>query len=65
GVAFNDYGDLGKEIIDGIPEPTWVFSTGVSARVNVLGAIIVEPYFAWPLLKGAKGKFGVFLVPGW
>ena len=65
GVAFNEYRDLAKEEVDGVPEPKLVFTTGFSARVNVLGAIIVEPYFAWPLLKGAKGRFGVFLVPGW
>ena len=65
GVAFNDYNDLGGEVVDGIPEPKLVFSTGFSARINVFGAIIIEPYYAWPLLKGAKGRFGVFLVPGW
>ncbi len=65
GVAFNDYRDLGGEIVDGIPEPKFVFSTGFSARVNLFGAIIVEPYYAWPLVKGAEGRFGVFLVPGW
>ena len=65
GVAFNDYRDLGGEIVDGIPEPKFVFSTGFSARVNLFGAIIIEPYYAWPLVKGAEGRFGVFLVPGW
>lgn len=65
GVAFHEYSDLGGEVVDGIPEPKLVFSTGFSARINVFGAIIIEPYYAWPLLKGAKGRFGVFLVPGW
>ncbi len=66
GVAFYDYKDLGKKDVDGSnPETKFVFSTGFSARVNVFGAIIVEPFFAWPLLKDAQGKFGVFLVPGW
>ncbi len=65
GVAFNDYKDLGGEVVDGIPEPKLVFSTGFSARINLFGAIIVEPYYAWPLLKGSKGRFGVFLLPGW
>ena len=66
GVAFYDYKDLGKKYADtDIPITKFVFSTGVSARVNVFGAIIVEPFYAWPLLKGAQGKFGVFLVPGW
>lgn len=68
GVAFNEYNELknlGGINDPGASQPKLVFSTGVSARVNVFGAIIVEPYFAWPLLKGAKGKFGIFLVPGW
>ena len=65
GVAFNDYRDLGGEVVDGVPEPKLVFSTGFSARINVFGAIIIEPYYAWPLIEGAKGRFGVFLVPGW
>lgn len=65
GVAFHDYRDLGGEVDPEIPEPKLVFSTGFSARINLFGAIIVEPYFAWPLLEGSKGKFGVFLVPGW
>jgi outer membrane protein assembly factor BamA len=65
GVAFNEYGDLGSDFEDGVPEPKLLFSTGFSARINIFGAIIVEPYYAWPLIKGAKGRFGVFLVPGW
>lgn len=66
GVAFNDYKDLGKSDPDGAGvKPKLVFSTGVSARINVFGALIVEPFFAWPLLKDTKGKFGVFLIPGW
>ncbi|MEP6794352.1 MAG: hypothetical protein ABJB16_08505 [Saprospiraceae bacterium] len=66
GVAFNDYKDLGKSGPEGgNVKPKLVFSTGFSARVNVFGALIVEPFFAWPLLKNTNGKFGVFLVPGW
>ncbi len=66
GVAFNDYKDLGKKNPEGgNVKPKLVFSTGFSARVNVFGALIVEPFFAWPLLKNTQGKFGVFLVPGW
>ncbi len=65
GVAFNDYKDLGKKDSEGKNVTKLVFSTGFSARVNVFGALIVEPFFAWPLLKNTPGKFGVFLVPGW
>ena len=65
GIAFNDYREINGSDSEGINKRPFVLSTGFSARVNVFGAIIVEPYFAWPLLKGAKGRFGVFLVPGW
>lgn len=65
GIAFNEYSDLKKGDDPFILDPKLVFSTGVSARVNLFGALIIEPYFAWPLLKESKGKLGVFLVPGW
>jgi hypothetical protein len=65
GIAFNEYSDLKKGDDPVILDPKLVFSTGVSARINLFGAMIIEPYFAWPLLKDSKGKFGVFLVPGW
>ncbi len=45
-----------------------IMSTGVSMRVNVFGALVVEPYFALPL-SVAKDKrawtFGLNFVPGW
>ena len=43
----------------------FVMTTGVNLRVNLFGAIIIEPYYALPLLKGAKPAFGINLVPGW
>ena len=64
GVAFNDYRDLGKRL-DPAFEPKLVFSTGLSARINLFGAMVIEPYYAFPLLPNSSGKFGVFLVPGW
>ena len=50
-----------------------VFSAGVSARVNLLGAIILEPYYALPIsrwgsngdLSTGAGVFGVNITPGW
>ncbi len=65
GIAFHDYSELGHNHPDGALTPLLVYSTGFSARVNLFGAIIVEPYFAWPLLKNSVGKFGVFILPGW
>ncbi len=44
-----------------------VFSTGLSARINVMGALVVEPYYAWPLIgeRVAGGYFGINFLPGW
>ncbi|MBN2480245.1 MAG: PD40 domain-containing protein [Bacteroidales bacterium] len=46
---------------------TPVFSTGVSVRVNVMGYIILEPYYAFPLQNGGfkNGNFGLNITPGW
>ena len=65
GVAFNDYEDLGHKLGPGF-NPVPVYSTGFSARINLFGALVVEPYYVFPLgLKNAHSRFGVFLVPGW
>jgi Tol biopolymer transport system component len=51
-----------RESNDRIP----VFSTGVSARVNVLGYLIFEAYYAYPFQRPDKGAhFGFQLAPGW
>ena len=43
-----------------------VFSTGVSARMNVLGFMIVEAYYANPWQRPDKGwHWGFNLAPGW
>ena len=50
-----------------------VFSAGVSARVNLLGAIIIEPYYAFPFsrwgdggdLAPGRGILGFNIAPGW
>jgi Tol biopolymer transport system component len=45
---------------------TPVFSAGVSARINVLGYLIFESYWAYPFQRPAKGgHFGFQLAPGW
>ncbi len=45
----------------------WVFSSGVSLRVNVFGYLVVEPYYAIPWQNGgtSNANFGVNFVPGW
>jgi hypothetical protein len=60
---------------DDVNKPFWqnsgqrepVFSTGISARVNVLGYIVLEPYYAFPLQNGGfkNGSFGLNITPGW
>lgn len=44
-----------------------VFSAGVSLRINLFGAMILEPYYAIPFQK-TRSKFGTFglnFAPGW
>jgi outer membrane protein assembly factor BamA len=44
-----------------------VFSAGASLRINLFGALIIEPYFAIPFQNGGwKNKnFGLNFLPGW
>lgn len=44
-----------------------VFSAGVSLRVNLFGAMILEPYYAIPFQKSRTkfGTFGLNFAPGW
>ncbi len=69
--------DYGRPFADQRP----LFSAGVSGRINVLGALVIEPYYAFPIsrynqtyevtggtvsgLSAGKGVFGVNLTPGW
>jgi len=45
-----------------------LLSTGVSFRINLFGAIVLEPYWALPLSidkDQRKVAFGLNIVPGW
>ena len=45
---------------------TPVLSTGLSARMNLFGAMVLEVYYAYPFQRPAKGAhFGFQLQPGW
>lgn len=61
GVAFNEFSHFSGEGI----KPAILTSVGISARINLFGAIVVEPYYAWPIQEGAKAVFGLNLIPGW
>lgn len=47
------------------PEVKPIFTAGASLRINLFGALIVEPYYAFPLVEGTRGVFGLNLLPGW
>ena len=48
------------------PRRVPVFSTGLSARMNILGYMILEAYYAYPFQRPEKGPhFGFVLSPGW
>jgi hypothetical protein len=42
-----------------------VFSVGVSARVNLLGALVFETFYARTFQRANDWDFGVLLRPGW
>jgi Tol biopolymer transport system component len=56
--------DSGENVGGSVPaEP--VTSAGVSARVNVLGALIFEAFYARTFQRSKAWDFGVILRPGW
>jgi hypothetical protein len=43
-----------------------VFSTGISARANLLGYLILEAYYAYPFQRPDRGwHWGLQIQPGW
>ena len=67
GLAWDDFGDVDLRF-DRSPTPDRipVFSTGVSARANLLGFLILESYYAYPFQRPDKGwHWGFTLAPGW
>ncbi|NND06973.1 MAG: hypothetical protein HKN87_11385 [Saprospiraceae bacterium] len=62
GMAWKDNDQFGE---GGTLEPQPVMSTGISCRINLFGAMILEPYYAKPLREGAGWNFGLNFVPGW
>ncbi len=63
GMAWDDYADFSTDIEFLKPVP--VFSAGAGLRFNLFGALVLEPYWAWPLRKNAKAEFGFNFIPGW
>jgi len=80
GVSFDEFSHFsdGEPVRVGIPQPDGSIleqtvalkpeiarSVGVSMRVNLFGALIVEPYWAFPLESNSSVRFGLNFIPGW
>jgi len=51
---------------DDLTERGILSSVGASARVNMLGALVFELYYAYPFQRPQRGgHFGLVLTPGW
>lgn len=76
GVAFDEFSNFkdGKAVRrldeNGIEQtvflkPEIAMSTGISLRINMFGAFILEPYWAYPLQRDSGVVFGLNFIPGW
>lgn len=66
GVAWNSSESPTLEFVRRSTERIPVFSAGFSARVNVLGYVVVEFFYAYPFQRPDGGwQFGFQLAPGW
>ena len=66
GLAFNDLDEVNFEFVRSGDQRVPVFSTGFGARMNILGFLILEAYWAHPYQRPLKGNhWGFSLAPGW
>ena len=65
GLAFDEFSEISDRDLTAI-----AMSAGVSVRINLFGAMILEPYWAYPLPNGKVPEinrvvFGLNFIPGW
>jgi len=72
GLAWNggdkiEFFKTNPDIINGKLERVPATSVGLSLRINVFGAFVLEPYYAYPFNRTdvAKPVFGLNFTPGW
>jgi len=66
GLAWSEGGAPSLEFPRSSDERIPVFSTGVSTRVNVLGYLVLELTYAYPVQRPDKGwHFAFQIAPGW
>ncbi len=46
-------------------KPPVLTSAGFAMRINLYGAMILEPYLAWQFREGRRATFGLNFIPGW
>ncbi len=66
GMAWHRFDNIGFSLDPAGEKNIPIFSLGASLRINLLGAIIVEPYYSLPLQKKdmGYGHFGIFISGG-
>jgi Tol biopolymer transport system component len=59
--------DMGTDSQGGPIQRVPALSTGISLRINILGAFVLEPYLAYPINRNdvTKPVFGIGFTPGW
>ena len=66
GMAWNNFDEFKRDNEGNIgtgPRP--IFSAGITSRINLFGALILEPFYAFPIQENTKGQFGLNILPGW
>lgn len=66
GLAWHDFSNRAFSLDPAGDKHIPIFSTGLAVRVNLFGAIILEPYYAIPLQMGGDvfGQFGFYISGG-
>ncbi|MFO7935369.1 MAG: BamA/TamA family outer membrane protein [Bacteroidales bacterium] len=66
GLAWYDFNNIGFSFDPAGEEHIPVFSVGASIRINLFGALILEPYYAFPLQREniGYGQLGLFISGG-
>lgn len=66
GLAWTGEEEPNFNYADNLLERRPVMSTGISARMNLLGFMILEAYYAYPFQRPNKGwHWGFQIMPGW
>lgn len=62
--SFDQFGNTNEGVASSFQVKP-IMSAGASVRVNLFGALILEPYWAVPIQKETQVVFGLNIVPGW